>query len=385
MTFGLRLTRFGLATALAVTTLLSSAATTNAQDDGVLTIGSKAPKLDIEHWMSDREGEFADFDGFEKDKVYIVEFWATWCGPCLSAMPHIVEIQNEYADKGVQVISVSREDLKTVEKFLKQTVRGEDEKTYAELTSAYCLTTDPDASVSKDYMTAAGQGGIPTAFMVGKTGEIEWIGHPTYPKGAMDKVLGQVLEDEWDREKFAETFIPKQKIDLLMGSINQMARAGDFESALKKLDEVLAGDTEAIPARTLARFKSMRNPIAMEVGGDVAVEAFQAMVEEAGDSTRSISRLTSRVIKLKKSGEEVDDRILAAACKAAGKAVEIAEEAGKDKATARAMDSHANLLYLCEKLEDAIAVQKKAVELSDEARIAKFLEKLEKEMEESKG
>ena len=52
MTFGLRLTRFGLATALAVTTLLFSSATTNAQDDGVLTIGSKAPKLDIEHWMS---------------------------------------------------------------------------------------------------------------------------------------------------------------------------------------------------------------------------------------------------------------------------------------------------------------------------------------------
>lgn len=381
MTFGLRLTRFGLATALAVTTLLFSSATTNAQDDGVLTIGSKAPKLDIEHWMSDREGEFADFDGFEKDKVYIVEFWATWCGPCISAMPHIVETQNKYADKGVQVISVSREDLETVEKFLKRTVRGEDEKTYAELTSAYCLTTDPDASVSKDYMRAAGQGGIPTAFIVGKTGEIEWIGHPM----TMDKPLEEIVGDEWDREKFAETFIPKQKIDLLMGSINQMARAGEFEGALKKLDEVLAGDTEAIPARALARLKSMRNPIAMEVGGDVAVEAFQAMVEEAGDSTRSISRLTSRVIKLKKSGEEVDDRILAAACKAAGKAVEIAEEAGKDKATARAMDSHANLLYLCEKLEDAIAVQKKAVELSDEARIAKFLEKLEKEMEESKG
>lgn len=385
MTFGLRLNRFlncrlGLATALAVTTLLFSSATTNAQDD-VLTIGSKAPKLDIEHWMSDRDGEFADFDGFEKDKVYIVEFWATWCGPCISAMPHIVETQDKYADKGVQVISVSREKLETVEKFLKRKVRGEKEKTYAELTSAYCLTTDPDASVSKDYMQAAGQGGIPTAFIVGKTGEIEWIGHPM----SMDKALEQIVGDEWDRDKFAKAFSVKQKADLLMASVNKLARTGDFEAALKKLDETLAGDTEEIPARTLARLKSMRNPIAMEVGGEVAVEAFQAMIEEAGDSTRSIGRLTSRVIKIKESGEELDDRILAAACKAAGKAVEIAEEAGKDKATAGAMHSHANLLYLCEKLEDAIVVQKKAAELSDEGRIAKFLKKLEKEMEESKG
>ena len=58
-------------------------------------------------------------------------------------------------------------------------------------------------------MQAAGQNGIPTAFLVGKTGLIEWIGHPM----TMDKPLAQVVAGDWDRSAFAEQFIAKQKMD----------------------------------------------------------------------------------------------------------------------------------------------------------------------------
>ena len=384
MTSGLRFTNFlthsmGFAIVVALAIVFSAPA--DVQADEVLTIGDKAPALDIEHWLSDRDGEFSGFDGFEKDKVYIVEFWATWCGPCISSMPHIVEIQNEYADKGVQVISVSREDLETVEKFLKRKVRGEKKKTYAELTSAYCLTTDPDGSVNKDYMKAAAQGGIPTAFIVGKTGEIEWIGHPA----RMDKPLEEIVEGKYDRDAFAKEFAKKQESDLMMASISNLMRDGKAEEALKKVDAFIENADDTTPARAISRMKSMRNSIAMEVGGEVAVEAYKAMLESAGDDPRRISRLTSTVIKIRKAGDEIDDQIVELACEAAAKAVKLAEEDGKDKATARALNTHANLLYLCEKLEDAIAVQEKAVELSEDKQNVKFLDKLKKEFEQSKG
>ncbi len=138
-------------------------------------------------------------------------------------MPHLVEMQNKFADKGVQIISISNEDLETVEKFLERDYKvaakeesekeAEDQpKTYRDLTSAYCLTTDPDGSSDKSYMEAAGQNGIPCAFIVGKDQKIEWIGHPMQ----MDAVLEQVVADSWDRDAFAEKFKEEQKMGLLI-------------------------------------------------------------------------------------------------------------------------------------------------------------------------
>jgi len=167
-----------------------------------LTIGSAAPSLDIEHWVQNGNGAFDPVTTFVKDHVYVVEFWATWCGPCVASLPHLAALQEEYTDKQVQIISITAEDPKTVDDFLDREVRGEDEKTYRELTAAYCLTSDPDRSCDTDYMEATEQRGIPTAFIVGKDGHIEWIGHPM----SMDEPLASIVNSTWDRERFATEF-----------------------------------------------------------------------------------------------------------------------------------------------------------------------------------
>ncbi|HEX8147960.1 MAG TPA: TlpA disulfide reductase family protein [Pyrinomonadaceae bacterium] len=45
-----------------------------------------------------------------KDKVVVVDLWATWCGPCRLEIPHLVDLQNEYGGKGVEVIGLTTED-----------------------------------------------------------------------------------------------------------------------------------------------------------------------------------------------------------------------------------------------------------------------------------
>jgi thiol-disulfide isomerase/thioredoxin len=45
-----------------------------------------------------------------KDKVVVLDLWATWCGPCRLEVPHLVELQNEYGGKGVEVIGLTTED-----------------------------------------------------------------------------------------------------------------------------------------------------------------------------------------------------------------------------------------------------------------------------------
>lgn len=202
----------------------------HAQDD-FLTIGSKAPALDIEHWLQDGNGFFKPVTDFEDDKIYVVEFWATWCNPCISSMPTLAEIQNKYRGRDVQIVSASIEPLETVQGFLKRS--GPDDKTFGEITAPYCLTTDPDESTYRDYMTASGQSGIPMSFIVGKTGLIEWAGHPML----MEEPLEKIVEGTWDRAEFKLQYEDELRFGEIQTALRQLYQAGRIDVALQLIQE----------------------------------------------------------------------------------------------------------------------------------------------------
>ena len=203
----------------------------NANAADRLGVGSVAPKLNVEHWLQNGNGRFKKVTSFEPGKVYVVEFWATFCGPCIESMPHLASLQTKYADKGLQIISISNEDLETVTKFMKREIPDENGNKVSvnEITKAYCLTTDPDGSSDNDYMNAARQDGIPCAFIVGKDSKIDWIGHPA----EMDDILVSVLEDTWDRA----SYIAEQKlIEDIQKKIGALVQKKQFAQAAQALD-----------------------------------------------------------------------------------------------------------------------------------------------------
>ncbi len=63
--------------------------------------GKSAPELVLSDWMN---GEVTAED--MQGKIVVIDFWATWCGPCLAAVPHNNKIAETYADKGVILIGV---------------------------------------------------------------------------------------------------------------------------------------------------------------------------------------------------------------------------------------------------------------------------------------
>ncbi len=155
-----------------------------------LGIGDAAPKWKVSNWLNGDEVK-----GYEKDKVYVVEFWATWCGPCIKAMPHLEELYAENKAKGLVVIGMTTKDddgndLEAVTKFV------ESKKGKLNYPFAFCETRDTD----KAFMGAAEEDGIPCSFVVDQAGKIAYIGHPKH----LDAVLPKVLAGTWKGQADAD-------------------------------------------------------------------------------------------------------------------------------------------------------------------------------------
>jgi len=157
-----------------------------------LKVGDNAPAIKVGTWVKGKP-----VTKFEDGNVYVMEFWATWCGPCIRGIPHLTELQKEYKNKGVTVVGTAiwqREDTQAGRQSkVTGFVEGQGDK------MNYTVAVDDDSSMSDSWMRPAGRNGIPSAFIVGKTGKIEWIGHP----GQMDSALGQIVAGNYDMEKFA--------------------------------------------------------------------------------------------------------------------------------------------------------------------------------------
>jgi thiol-disulfide isomerase/thioredoxin len=283
-----------------------------------LTVGSPAPALDIQHWLSDGAGKWPHITKFQPNKVYLVEFWATWCGPCIKSMPSLVELQDKYADQGVQIVSISDEPLPKVQGFLTRTVpglsRSNDDKdkpsdepvTYGELTKSYSLTADPDGSVGEQYMGGAAQNGIPCGFVVGKTGLIEWIGHPA----RVESVLAAVVEDRWDREAFAKEFKPTQLREAIIAQLEQALGNDDMQRAkaiLAAAKSSAAQDSELAETLAEIEFQMMIEPVQrhLEYGEfDDALARLDQIAKIVGPSQQTLIAIARLTVLLKKGAFE---------------------------------------------------------------------------------
>src|SRR5689334_17992507 len=92
-------------------------------------IGAVAPEFTVQD--SDRKVTLSDFRG----KIVVLNFWATWCPPCVEEMPSLVQLQHRFKDKNVVLLGVSLDvDGDAYHKFLKDhgvdflTVRDPDQK-----------------------------------------------------------------------------------------------------------------------------------------------------------------------------------------------------------------------------------------------------------------
>ncbi len=187
---------------------------------GDLDIGSQAPKLTADKWI---KGEAVDLATARGKQITVVEFWATWCPPCIASVPHLTKLQHRYADGSVRVVGITESDSRNPIEKVRQFVERMGDK------MDYTVGFDTDGHVIKSYMEAAGLDGIPTAFVVDKNGTIAWIG---FPDEALDEVVAELVAGKFDIEV-------AKHVAKIEGRIEEAQMFGEWDMVIDLLDEVI--------------------------------------------------------------------------------------------------------------------------------------------------
>jgi thiol-disulfide isomerase/thioredoxin len=173
--------------ALAILLCLPAALSDAQSGDGILRVGDRPPALDFKSYGSDKVIDWASLSG----RVVVIEFWATWCPPCIKNIPHINALAREFRDECDVVISVTYESEGIVEKFLRnhplQTVIG----------------LDNDFAMFKSYRAW----GIPMTVIVNRKGTIACVIHPDR---LSDSLIREVLNGNVPRVKPAQAWSDPQ-------------------------------------------------------------------------------------------------------------------------------------------------------------------------------
>jgi thiol-disulfide isomerase/thioredoxin len=306
-----------------------------------LTVGDAAPTLEIGQWMKGQP-----VDGFQDGHVYVVEFWATWCGPCRAGMPHISQLQEHFADR-VTFIGVSDEEEETVQSFLGRVQNPDTGETWDQVVK-YTIALDPSGATNAAYMKAAGQSGIPTAFVVGKDGHVEWIGHPM----EIDAPLESIVAGTWDRAAARAEFMEKQAAEAaymaVAGELRTAQRTGDWTKALETLDRVI----EQFPTQDDLKMAKLNALLNAE-----KFDSADTLAEEMANNNWDDAQLLNQIAWIMATEVPKPHQRLESALRIATRASSL-----KNNEDASILDTVARVYYEQGNLTEAVAWERKAVE-----------------------
>ena len=337
-----------------------------------LKVGDPAPATRPETML---QGEAVK--DFKKGEVYVFECWASWCGPCIAAIPHLNELHKQMGKKGVVITGVnvweSERDAASAQRA-KDFLQAQGSK------MSYRVALGGKAFI-KDWLEAAEVNGIPHAFVVAE-GKIAWTGHPAQLTAEM---LGDILTgtplaaaapiaDKIPQRRLSKPAVPagtapndpemaaaQAKLDAL----SEAMRARDWDAAEKALPAA-AG---VLPKQ---EGQELRDSIEAQIGlarGKPAkfYAQLQKLADEEFDDPEALNEIAWRLLTMKAFAQNPN---LALAEKCAVQSVKLTKEEHPDK-----LDTLARLRWLQGKKEEAIRLQIKSVDKAEPGEMKAALQK----------
>lgn len=150
---------------------------------GRLKPGDTPPSMKIEKWFNG-----TPVNRFEEGKVYVVEFFASWCQPCRKSIPHLNKLQGEFKDQLVVIGLAASESEPNSTRLERLLTAKKDILTYR-------VAYTSDEKTFKDWNWGARNTGLPWAFIIDKKGKLAWFGQPFQSR--FEPVLRAVLNGSY--------------------------------------------------------------------------------------------------------------------------------------------------------------------------------------------
>lgn len=334
-----------------------------------LKVGDPAPATRPEAML---QGEAVK--EFKKGEVYVFECWASWCGPCVAAIPHLEELHKKMARNGVVITGVN---VWESERDAASAQRAKDFLKSQGTKMSYRVALGGKAFI-KDWLEAADVNGIPHAFVV-SDGKIAWMGHPVQltpeligdiltgtPLAAAAPVADKVPQRKAGKRPAAKAEDPEMaaaqaKLDALSEAMGRR----DWDAAEKALPAA-AG---VLPPQ---EGKELREAIEAQIGlgrGDPTKFYAQLarVAEEEFDDPEALNEIAWRLLTTKALAQKLN---LPLAEKCAVQAVKLTKEEHSDK-----LDTLARVRWLQGRKEEAIRLQIRAVDKAAEPEMKALLQK----------
>ncbi|HYF14214.1 MAG TPA: redoxin domain-containing protein [Phycisphaerales bacterium] len=347
-----------------------------------LAVGDKAPALKVEKFVKG-----SPVTEFKPGHIYVVEFWATWCGPCVRGMPHLTDVQKKFDGKATIIgVNIWEENKYTDETLAKvqEFVRKKND------VMGYTVAYDGAAkAMDKAYMQAAEQNGIPCAFVVSGDGRVAYIGHPADEN--FEGTIQKLVDGKFDMESAASDYQnqleqerkaraeAEKKVDpkvkearKLMADGRALVEEGKVEEGFAKMDEAAAKSPNFAFGVGMTKFDHWMTK------GDYAKASAVAnkLIEgPAKDNPMALNQIAWGIVDPE---AQIATRDVDTAMKAAQRASELTNN--EDGAI---LDTLARCYWLKGDKAKAVELQKKAIEHAD-SELKADLEKVLKEYEAGK-
>ena len=337
-----------------------------------LKVGDPAPATRPETML---QGEAVK--DFKKGEVYVFECWASWCGPCVAAIPHLNDLHKRMGKKGVVITGVnvweSERDAASAQRA-KDFLKAQGDK------MSYRVALGGKAFI-KDWLEAADVNGIPHAFVVAD-GKLAWMGHPMQ---LTDEIVGDILTgtplaaaapvaDKVPQRRLSKPAAPAAKMPGDPEMAAAQAKLDALAEAMGRRDWDAA--EKALPAAAAVlppqEGKELRESIEAQIGmgrGDPSkfYAQLKRLADEEFDDAEAMNEIAWRLLTMKAFEKQ---RNLPLAERCAVQAVKLTKEEHPDK-----LDTLARLRWLQGKKDEALRLQTKAVDKADEPRMKALLQK----------